>query len=99
MHLCKQVICNDSTTAEFDYVMKWLQAALYTNQFFPKNHLFNASFTAKIDKKPEWRKEGLHYFFLKQTFEGNFFELFELIYSNMVLLNEAIISLVHMHSD
>ena len=52
-----------------------------------------------MDKKPEGRKEGLHYFFLKQTFEGNIFELFELIYSNMVLLNEAIISLVPMHGD
>ena len=72
---------------------------MYTNQFFPKNHLFNALFTAKMDKKPEGRKEGLHYFFLKQTFEGNIFELFELIYSNMVLLNEAIISLVPMHGD
>ena len=99
MHLCKQVICNDSPAAEFDSVMKCHQAALCTNQFFTKNHQFNALFTAKLDKKPGGRKEVLHYFFLKQTFEEIFFELFELIYSNMVLLNEAIISLVPMHGD
>ena len=53
MHLYKQVICNDSPAAEFEYVMKCLLGCFVLQTIFPQNHLFNAFFTAKLDKKPD----------------------------------------------